>query len=433
MTAAARPGQPPRLTAILACRNAAPTLGRLLEHLARQGAETIVMDHGSTDDTPAIARAHLGAPVTRIVDHPFDGVFDLTRQLRLKREIIRGLGGEGWVLHADADEFLDSPDGTPLREYLALWDESGVLAFDCAEYMFLPRNEGEAHDPARFETTMRHYLPFRERDPKQRLFRADAPLGMWMRTGGHSISAAPSRIAPVALRLRHYFALSLDQVRAEYLSRVFAPGDIARRWHGSRMGAVRYQVVAPAGAGFRSIDAGWSHDGAVTELPLFRPLRAELAPPDSGTQTDLGLVAGPEAVAEMAAAHLARGLPGLRIARVAAPAAGGPPVLHLLAHPACGAPVDGAGQRDHSEAWLRRIAFARQAALAPGARYAELRAEDVEADPEALIAAVRGVMLAPPAHAAGFLARPARPVRAEPFPAAIRAITGALARDLGYV
>ncbi|GAA0310405.1 glycosyltransferase family 2 protein [Rhodovulum strictum] len=419
------PGRMPRLTAILTCRNAAQTLGRLLDHLARQGAETIVLDHGSTDDSPAIARAHLGAPVSRIAHVPFDGVFDLTRQLRQKRDIIRDLGGDGWVLHADADEFVESPDGTPLRDMLALWDDAPVLAFDCTEYMFLPRAEDETHDPASFETTMRAYIPFRERDPKQRLFRASAPLDLWMRTGGHSITPARS---PVSLRLRHYPGLSLDRIRADYLSRVFAPADLARRWHGSRMGAARHDVTPPGNALFRSADAGWSHQDAVDRLPVFRPRPAEPAPPPP-PGTDLGLICGPGAAA---AEDVALHLPGLRIAPVAAPAPGGPPVLHLMTHPAQDAPAGDAAQRAHAEAWLRRIACARQAALCAGARYGELRLEDALADPALLADALRRLLLARASGAAGFLACPAQPRHAAPCPARIRAIAGPLARDLGY-
>ena len=48
----------PRLTAILTCRNAEPTLDALLTHLAQEGAEIVAIDNGSTDATGDILRSH---------------------------------------------------------------------------------------------------------------------------------------------------------------------------------------------------------------------------------------------------------------------------------------------------------------------------------------------------------------------------------------
>ncbi len=425
------PGALPRLTAIVACRNAAGTLPRLLDHFAAQGAEVVVVDHGSTDGTPALAATRRGDPVTEVREEPFTGVFDLARQLRLKRDIIRTIGS-GWIVHADADEFPDAPHSLTLREFVALWDETSVLTFPCEEFVFLPDAEDAVHTPETFVETMRRGVPLRERNPKQRVFRAGAPLDLWFATGGHAVSLDPEVIAPEALRLRHYLGLSLDALRANYLSRVFAPGDLARLWHTTRMGAARYDVVAPPPETLMDFDGNWSMDGATDRLPVFAP-RAP-APRIPMPQADLLLLVQSPALGQQLLRPLKAVLPGLRVAPVTAlPPEPGPPVLHLLAHPAHRAPRAAADRVRHGEDWLRGIARARQAAVAPGMRYAEVRLEDAGEDADLLLRLVRRLMIGPPGRPGAGFVGPDAPLRAaKGLTGRLRDITGALACDLRY-
>lgn len=430
MTARA-PGTLPRLTAVVACRNAAGTISRLLDHFAAQGAEVVVIDHGSTDGTSALAAARRGAPVVEVREEPFTGVFDLSRQLRLKRDLFRAIGG-GWVVHADADEFPDAPHSLTLREFLALWDESPVLTFPCDEFVFLPEAEGAVHAPATFVETMRRGLPFRERNPKQRVFRAGAPLDLWLATGGHTVSLDPGTVAPEALRLRHYIALSLDGLRADYLSRVFAPGDLARLWHATRMGAARFDIVAPPAEALADVAEAWRMEGATDRLPVFAPRAWDRPAP--APEADLLLLAQSHDLAEPLLRTLGAMLPGLRVAPVSAlPQGSAPPVLHAVAHPAHRAPRAMADRVRHAEDWLRAVARARQGALAPGVRYAELRIEDVGEDTGLPLRLARQLLLHPPGlPGAGFVG-PDTPLRtAAGFTGRLRNIAGPLARDLRY-
>lgn len=425
------PGTLPRLTAIVACRNAAGTLPRLLDHFAAQGAEVIVIDQGSTDGTSALAAARRGAPVVEVRDEPFAGVFDLSRQLRLKRDLFRAIGG-GWVVHADADEFPDAPHGLTLREFLALWDESPVLTFPCDEFVFLPEAEGAAHAPATFLETMRRGIPFRERNPKQRVFRAGAPLDLWLATGGHTVSLDPGAIAPEALRLRHYIGLSLDALRSDYLSRVFAPGDLARLWHATRMGAARFDIVAPPSEVLIEFADDWSTKGATDRLPVFAPRAPDTPAP--APEADLLLLARTPDLAGPLLRTLGATLPGLRVAPVTAlPPGPVPPVLHALAHPAHRAPRAAADRVGHAEDWLRAVARARQAALAPGVRYSELRMEDADADTGLPLRLARRLLLHPPGRPRTGFVGPDAPLRtAAGFTGRLLDIAGALARDLRY-
>lgn len=423
------------LTAILACRNAAPTLGRHLDHLERMGADVIVIDHGSTDATPEIAADRKGAPVVEIINVPFKGVFDLTRQLWLKREVIGGLK-DCWVLHADADEFVDPPGETALLDMLRVWDDSSVLAVECQEYLFVPRNEEERHLPGAFETTMRHYVPFRERDPKQRIFRSSAALGLWMQTGGHTITRNTAEVAPERLRLRHYIGLSLDQIRSEYLGRVVAPGDIGKHWHDSRGQAEKLNVQSPAAALLQCIDDGWRHKGFTNQLPMFgrQPATKPTTSPRP-EDIDLGLLSVSRDIMESVVTRVKDLFGDLRVGEVAMPTPGGPPVLGLLAHPGRNAPSDPECQRHHAEEWLRRVASARQAALFPGVRYRELRIEDLDAAPGRLQGDVVSLFLTatPNRSRDAFVSEKCRPIRVGAYPPRVCSIAGPFARDLGYV
>ncbi|NGM46177.1 glycosyltransferase [Rhodobacter sp. SGA-6-6] len=415
---------PPRLTAILTFRNAARTLPAALDHLESLGCAVVAIDHGSTDGSRAIAAQRLG-PGGRIVDAPWTGTFDLRAQLGLKRGIIAGLAG-GWVLHADADEFLDPPVGRSLADSLARAEREGWIAFPVEERLFVPRLEDEEHDPDSFPATMTAHVPMRERNPKQRLFRADADLGLWMRTGGHTVTLDPARLARPALVLRHYPGLSLDDLRAQYLSRVFSPADRARLWHAGRIASRGFDIGAPDPALF---------DGApvpVARLPFFVPrpdAEESVLPP-----ADLYLLGDGD---ETLPARVAAALPGLRGAAVQVEAlwsmTRAVPVLHVLRHPAAihGHGVRRSMERARAADWVRRIAQARQWAVDREAVYAEVRSEEA-LRPEVLRQVVLRLFRPPRARgAAGFVAGP-QAISRTPYAPPVRTITGPLAADLGY-
>jgi glycosyltransferase involved in cell wall biosynthesis len=83
---------------VILCRNEADNLARCIEPLGAC-AEVVVLDDGSTDGSPAIARS-VGA---RVVEHPFTSFAD-QRNWAMNHA---GLAMP-WVLHLDADEVLTS-------------------------------------------------------------------------------------------------------------------------------------------------------------------------------------------------------------------------------------------------------------------------------------------------------------------------------------
>lgn len=415
-----------RLTAIVTCRNAEATLARCLDHLAWHGAEIVVIDNGSTDSTLEIASRHLGGAVVELRHDPFVGAFDLTRQLRLKRDVIRS-AGSGWIIHADADEFLDTPDRQPLHDFLRLWDKSAVFAFPCDEIMFLPRSEDECHDAETFESTMQSCIRVSEHDPKQRVFRADAALDLWMTTGGHTVTASGTALAPVALRLRHYFGLSLDQIRAEYYSRVFAPGDLAKLWHSTRRTAIT-RIVAPEPNLLTTFESLGASPG-MAGIPVFETV--EVPYTDCGAdRADLVLSISSERVQEKISRLLIRAFPDLRIASETSEQFISVPRLAVFAHPAAESPSNDAELFAHAEDWVRYCAHTRHQGLIDPAPYAELRYEDIAARPGLLVATVQRLLLGGPGRVS--LASREPIVEHAGFSGRLATITAPLARDLGY-
>ena len=410
----AKPSGPPRILALVTCRNAAPTLGALLKNLDAHGADVIVIDNGSTDATRAIAEAAKDGPVKAIHDDPFRGYFDLTRQLHLKRDLIRKAHAD-WIIHADADEFLDSPTGGALRDYLAEVP-SHVTAFVCDEDMYLPEDDLAQHGAEDFETTMRGRVKMIERNAKERVFRASARLDRWLDTGGHSVTDGGLARAKEHLPLRHYFALSLDQVRAEYLSRVYAPHDLAKFWHGARR-TETVDIVAPQKGLLSVADTPRS----LRAVPVFAA-RKVVSKPSPPAGTDLALSADP-AIAREVVKMIAAVFPGLRLFLGVGPAP--LPHLHVIAHPAAHYPAtDVAG----AERWLRQIAGFRQHALVTHVPFSECRIEDIETP--ALHETIAGLLLG---EGKGVAASNSLPTITNfDYQGRLVSITSGLAADLGY-
>ena len=407
------------LTAILSCRNAQPTLARCLDHLIWSGADVIVLDDGSTDRSRQIVRDRLGQGVRELIELPYAGAFDLTLQLRRKAEIISKIG-QGWILHADADEFVDSPDGTPLAEYLSYWDSSDIVTFPCTERLFLPKAESEQHDPADYPETMQNFIRMAERDPKQRVFRSNVPLPVWHATGGHSVTRRCDEVSPVPLGLRHYFGLSLDLIRARVLGRVFASHDFAKKWHGNRRGN-RMTVVAPP-EGLLAEQTEMAK--VVTSLPV---LKAMPTVGGAAEPCDLLLACLNETLLSDVSQKIETGLPGLRVRAVSewTDRPFSAPVLCLFEHPAACAGDDPV---HHGEAWLRFVAAAQQFWLLCSQTCCLRRIEDADLSAPGLTELVRETMLAAPSAF-----DPTHAIERKGFSGRLKAITGDKAAELGYV
>ncbi len=109
MESGAKEGQRPLLSLCMIVRNEEQDLPRCLSSVQGVVDEIVVVDTGSDDATPEIAR-EFGA---RVVSRPWTGDFSAARNGSL--EEARG----EWILFLDADEELEAGDGPRLREALA--------------------------------------------------------------------------------------------------------------------------------------------------------------------------------------------------------------------------------------------------------------------------------------------------------------------------
>jgi tetratricopeptide (TPR) repeat protein len=99
---------PPLLTAALIVRDESAFLGGCLESLSGIVDEVVVVDTGSVDDTPDIAR-DFGA---RLAHHPWADDFSEARNVSL--DLARG----EWILYIDADERLEDTSRADVEHLL---------------------------------------------------------------------------------------------------------------------------------------------------------------------------------------------------------------------------------------------------------------------------------------------------------------------------
>ncbi len=371
-------------------RNAAPTLPRLLAHLSDLHVPVIFIDHGSTDATWDIARDASHGLIKELLREPFRGYFDLTRQLRLKRDIIASASTQ-WIMHVDADEFLITPNND-LAKALNAADKEGALAIGCDEYMFLPRGEDDQHRPDDFIETMHAYVPFAEKDPKQRVFRRDAPLDLWLKTGGHTVSRDQQVIASEKLQLNHYVGLSLDHLRSQYLPRIFSAKDRVKHWHSNRMGDLDDLIVEAAPGELRDAATGLDNSDPVSALPVMAPSKQPRPTTRWGWAAGYDLIvagqtgtAVPAITEQIIASHSDMKVETVQHDFARLVSAGRRPLLHVLEDPR---PILSEMARDAARKYLvryiRGVTQIRQAALQAGMPYQEISSQDF--DPHAVSA-----------------------------------------------
>ena len=277
------------IEAILMVRDGAATLPRVLAHYAAQGVPVRAIDHGSNDATPDILHGALGQGVVSVRRVPFDGTFRLDEQMALKRELIADVQAD-WVLHLDADEVMEAPlPHQTLADLAAEADAAGAGVVDFDEFVFVPVSETEDHAKGDFVASMRRYYHFRpDGFALHRLFRPAFLTDVWGETGGHRATTDQALVHHRRGRKRHYLGLSLSDLRAQYLPRVFPANGLRRGLHGNRVPTSPDFVVPPDPARLFDLDAdGWRTDRPEPRHLVFRqdpgyeaPLPAPAPPPD---------------------------------------------------------------------------------------------------------------------------------------------------------
>jgi hypothetical protein len=255
-------GAPPpcvRAVAAIGVREDHEYLESCLLHLLSQGVDYALIDNGmSAASRELLRRPKFAERLIGVWTLPFNGAFELERQLELKEEIFAGVDAD-WLVHLDADEIMQSPvEGERLAEAFARVDAEGDTVIDFDEFIFLPVDG--PYRPGAAQQPMRRYYYFK---PSQgpRLMRArkksaglsTTPRQAEFHAGGHRLFGDALRIAPEAFILRHYLVRDAEHGRRKYTGRVFSSAELERGWHANRVGYAPEAFALPAAAALKRL------------------------------------------------------------------------------------------------------------------------------------------------------------------------------------
>lgn len=234
-----------KIVAVLAVRNEEHYLANALRHLARNGVSFAVLDNGSEDKTAEIAnRGEFKRHLLGFQSIAFCGEYDWSTLLNAKMALIERIEAD-WVIHCDADEIMHSYlEGETLAEAIKRIDAGGFNAIDFNEFVFLPVDRNYEPDIDGEQPILSYYF-FQPSTPRlMRAWKKSARLSM-ARSGGH-ILEGDVRLSPESMALRHYIFRDQQHAFDKYNSRRFASGDVARGWHGNRIGVEKARFCFPA-------------------------------------------------------------------------------------------------------------------------------------------------------------------------------------------
>lgn len=262
-----------RVVVLMTVHNEALVLERTLAHLDTQGVEVCLVDNGSTDETPDIARAFTDRCVTRLEHLPHSGSFELARVLGNEQRLARETRAD-WYLHHDADEIREAPAGMgTLAEAFRRVAEEGYNAVDFDEFVFVPTSPEQSFEGRDFVEEMTRYYYFRSSARRinawrrQRFARIDL-----VSSGGHEARFRGRRVYPRPFVMRHYMVLSVDHAARKYGHRRFAPQEVEERgWHSQRARFDPSRMAFPPASALRRVDpeGEWDRSAPLAVHPLF--------------------------------------------------------------------------------------------------------------------------------------------------------------------
>jgi glycosyltransferase involved in cell wall biosynthesis len=220
--------------AIVCVRDEAPHIKRCLRDLIQAGLDVILIDNDSSDGSADIARPFLGNGLLSIERLPFEGVFSLAQQLQVKKTIAEGVKHD-WIVHADADEWLQAPPGyARLIDGIQDAESQGFNCINFLEFVFIPLH-GDNCEVEEYASIMRHYYYFARKHPRlARAWKKSAKLDN-CELAGHFLSGSDIHLFPRDFILRHYIVLSEEHARRKYLERRFPADELEKLWHANRV------------------------------------------------------------------------------------------------------------------------------------------------------------------------------------------------------
>lgn len=231
-----------RIFAIVCARNELPYLQHVLPYLESEGIEVALIDNGSTDGTIEAVRSGLFPNVVHVEPFPYEGSFDLSRQLAIKSELAANLSAD-WLIHQDADEILHAPaNWGGLRRHIEIADSRGFNVVNFNELVMLPATAGSED----FINNNNYYYFFEPRPLRlMRAWKKAANLTS-KASGGHILNGEDVYVYPERMILKHFIVRSQDHAYRKYLNRTFSPADLARGWHRNRLGFTRENLFIPS-------------------------------------------------------------------------------------------------------------------------------------------------------------------------------------------
>jgi glycosyltransferase involved in cell wall biosynthesis len=242
------------LLAVLCVRNEARYISNTLTHLIENGVRYAIIDHGSTDETVELLRdPRLRSHLEALATLPWEGAFDLHRQIEAKQDLIDRLS-PAWALHQDADEIIHSyVPGERLTDAVTRMSQAGYNTIDLNEFVFLPIDGPYQADIGPWQNMLDYYFV---EPQKPRLLRfVKLGTGLTFRgTGGHRPIGAELNYPEERLALRHYMFVDQTHAYRKYSERRFSAADIARGWHANRMRIDREAFGFPPRAALKRLD-----------------------------------------------------------------------------------------------------------------------------------------------------------------------------------
>ncbi|MBW7888308.1 MAG: glycosyltransferase family 29 protein [Bacteroidetes bacterium] len=235
------------VVAIISAHNEGDVIGHVIGALIHDGIQVYLLDHNSSDTTASEAAKWLGKGLLHIEKFPSESNYpkDNAEQyiwtdiLKRKEEIALSLGAD-WYIHADADEFRESPwENMNLLEGIAYVDSLGYNAIDFHLLQFRPTNNNFTGGDVR--EYLRYYEEGESFNVKQIKAWKNLRTAVHLpKHGGHEVEFEGRKIFPIPFILRHYPIRNEQQgIKKIFTDRIprFNQAERSNGWH------VQYDTV----------------------------------------------------------------------------------------------------------------------------------------------------------------------------------------------
>jgi hypothetical protein len=242
-----------RVVAVIGIRNEIAYLANLLQYLIDNGVDYAIIDNDSSDGSGELANSlRFKGNLVAYERLPYEGFYDWEAILKAKERLYRKVDAD-WLIHHDADEIMHSyqPRET-ISETLSRISTSGANVVNFDEFVFVPIDH--SYQPESGGQQPLTYYYFFEPMPL-RLMRAwHATLSVSnVDTGGHKLSGHDIVIAEESMALRHYMFKNQQHAYTKYNTRTYSKKELARGWHGNRVGFSELNYTFPQASLLQSL------------------------------------------------------------------------------------------------------------------------------------------------------------------------------------